>query len=351
MKRLIRFVLLTLGYLVASVKVAGRVIGRALRKSKFGPKKTAVFGVLAAILAVVLSLTVATPARAYTEGTRNLTTVSLGGQGGALNANPVSCPANTVIKGFRMNSSTDSSVYFATQLVLECNTPNPDLNGLTGTNSDVLAFGSDPGASYETVCPSGAVAYGIAAKTNKGSNGSLYINDIAPLCKNIVNNTGATTPATKPTVQTVNQSATCPAGTFLVGIRMYTGGAIDGIAGLNCASYTFVQNSPTNVSIAHTNGNTVTVSFTDNSYVESLYRIEVLDAAGTTQIAYTDIAAVANINGTGSATFATTAYPALRCGLTFTARVTALNNSGDATVLNSAQITATSTAYSSCTTS
>ena len=351
MKRLIRFVLLTLGYLVASLKVAGRVIVRSLRKSKFGPKKTAVFGVVAAILAVVLSLTVATPARAYVEGTRNLTTVSLGGQGGGLNANPVSCPTSTVIKGFRMNSSTDTQTYYATQLVLECNTPNPDLNGNSGTNSDVIAFGSDPGASYETVCPSGSVAYGVAVKSNKGSNGYLYINDIAPLCKNIINNTTATTPATKPTTQTPNQSASCPAGTFLVGIRMYTGGAIDGIAGLNCASYTYVQNSPSNVTITHTNGNTVTVSFTDNSWVDNGYRVEVLDAAGTTQLAYTDLSPVSGNPTSASATFSTATYPSLRCGLAFTARVTALNASADTTVLNSAQITATSTAYSSCTTS
>jgi len=144
MKRLIRFVLLTLGYLIASIKVAGRLVVRSLRKTKFGPKKTAVFGALAAILAVVLSLTFATPARAYVEGTRSVSTVSLGGSGGGLNASPVSCPTNTYIKGFRMNSSTDPTTYYATQLVMECNTPNADLNGWSGTNSDVLAFGSDP---------------------------------------------------------------------------------------------------------------------------------------------------------------------------------------------------------------
>ena len=132
MKRLIRFVLLTLGYLVASVKVAGRVIVRALRKSKFGPKKTAVFGALAAILAVVLSLTVATPARAYTEGTRSVTSVTLGGPGGGLNASPVSCAANQVIRGFRINNSNDANNY-VTQFVMECVTPNSDLNGLTST--------------------------------------------------------------------------------------------------------------------------------------------------------------------------------------------------------------------------
>ena len=83
MKRLNRFVLLTLGYLIAIAKVAGRVIarsfGRALRKSKLGPKKTAVFGAMVAMLAIVVSLAVATPARAFSEGTRSLTTVSLGG--------------------------------------------------------------------------------------------------------------------------------------------------------------------------------------------------------------------------------------------------------------------------------
>jgi hypothetical protein len=95
MKRLIRFVLLTLGYFVALIKVAGRVIVRTLRERRFGPKKTAVFGALAAILAVALSMTFATSASAntYTEGTRSLTWANLGGPGGGLNASPVSCGA------------------------------------------------------------------------------------------------------------------------------------------------------------------------------------------------------------------------------------------------------------------
>ena len=350
MKQIMRFILVALGYLIAVAKVSGRMLSRATRKSKFGPKKAVVFGALTAILAVAVSLTVATPARAYTEGTRSLTAVTLGGPGGGLNASPFSCGAGAIIKGFRVNSAAGDP-WYVTNLVLECNTPNPDLNGWSATNADVAAFGSDPGASYETVCPNGTYAVGITAKTNRATSGTLYMNDMAPVCKKIMDNTDATTPATKPTAQTPNVTANCPAGTWLVGVQMRTGGAVDGIPYLNCSSFTYVQNAAASVSITHTNGNTVTVSFVDNNWVEQFYHIEVYDSTGTTLIATSNLPTVSGYGSTATATFATSAYPALRCGLTFQTKIIAYNSSGDTTVLNSPWASATSTAATTCLTS
>jgi hypothetical protein len=133
---------------------------------------------------------------------------------------------------------------------------------------------------------------------------------------------------------------------------LYTGGAVDGIAGLNCSSFTYVQNSPSNLSVVHTNGNTVTVTFTDNSDVENQYGVEIFDSTGNTLIASTAISAVSGNGSMGTATFSTVTYPALRCGLTFVAKVIAFNPSADRTVLNSAKVTSgVSTAASSCKTS
>ena len=76
MKRLVRFVLLTLGYLVAIARVAGRRLSILARMTgKSSKQRKAVMAIVAASLIAVLSATTSTPANAYTAGTRTLKAV------------------------------------------------------------------------------------------------------------------------------------------------------------------------------------------------------------------------------------------------------------------------------------
>ena len=347
MKRLVRFVLLTLGYAIAVVRVAARRINLSPAKGK---KRKGIFAGIAIGLLAAIGLSFASPANAYVIGTATWKTVKVGGATSTVTTGQ--CSGEELVRGFRLNSDSNTGTAFALSMALMCGLTNPDLNGWNGVTNRVQFFGTNPGETgFDSICADGSFAYGVTAKTNRGTNGIRYINDLAPLCRNIKTNSITTTPATAPTGATPNESAECNAGEYLLGLKLQTGSAVDAIIGLRCASYTYVQNSPTNVTATHTNGNTLTVSFTDNSYVENQYGISILDSTGTTTIASTAISPVSGTGSQASVTFSTASYPALQCGLTFIARVIAYNPSGDVTVLNSATVSATSAAYSPCTTS
>jgi hypothetical protein len=126
------------------------------------------------------------------------------------------------------------------------------------------------------MCDSSSLVSGILVVDNG------YVDDFGVVCENIL---------TRAQVNsgpwwnqgTVNNSYACPAGQFVVGLNVRTGGGVDGITGVICRSLTYQLATPS-VSNVVDNGATLSVTLGSmDTIAGARYAVRVYDGADTSQ--------------------------------------------------------------------